>query len=135
MKDSMMLQMEELQQWGIMTDWRYSYFTMMPAYQAMVLRKFAEFLRKGIVFRGDRPVYWSVQKQRVLGEEEMKDESEIIDCAIMKLPFKAFTDKSKQIQELYPEAKMLVFYPEPWQLTAMCGAAINENVMYTLAKW
>jgi isoleucyl-tRNA synthetase len=110
----MMLQMEELQQWGIMTDWRYSYFTMMPAYQAMVLRKFAEFLRKGIVFRGDRPVYWSVQKQRVLGEEEMKDESEIIDCAIMKLPFKAFTDKSKQIKELYPEAKMLVFYPEPW---------------------
>ena len=27
-KDSLMLQMEELQQWGIMTDWRYSYFTL-----------------------------------------------------------------------------------------------------------
>ena len=31
-KDSMLLQMEEFGKWGIMTDWRYSYFTMMPAY-------------------------------------------------------------------------------------------------------
>jgi isoleucyl-tRNA synthetase len=69
--DSMMLQMNEMQEWGIMADWRYSYFTMMPTYQAMVLRKFSEFIRKGMVFRGDQPVFWSVEKQRILGEEEM----------------------------------------------------------------
>ena len=70
-KDSMMLQMSELQQWGIMTDWRYSYFTLMPSYQAMVLRVFGQFMRKGLVFRGDRPIFWSVEGQRVLAEDEM----------------------------------------------------------------
>ena len=36
-KASAMAQMTEFSQWGIMTDWRYSYFTMQPEYQAMVL--------------------------------------------------------------------------------------------------
>jgi isoleucyl-tRNA synthetase len=53
--------MSEMQQWGIMTDWRYSYFTRMPSYQTMVLRRFSEFIRKGMVFRGDRPLFWSVE--------------------------------------------------------------------------
>jgi len=61
-KDSMAVQMAELQQWGIMTDWRYSYFTMMPSYQAMVLRKFKEFIEKRMVVWGDRPVLWSTEK-------------------------------------------------------------------------
>jgi isoleucyl-tRNA synthetase len=58
----MALQMDELKTWGIMADWRYSYFTMMPTYQAMVIRKFGEFVRKNMAFRGDRPIFWSVEK-------------------------------------------------------------------------
>ena len=36
---------------------------------------------------------------------------------------------------MYPEAQMLVFATEPWQLTAMSGAGINENILYVLTKW
>lgn len=31
-KDSMMLQMNEMKQWGIMADWRQSYSTLDPRY-------------------------------------------------------------------------------------------------------
>jgi isoleucyl-tRNA synthetase len=34
--------MEDYKQWGIMTDFRYSYFTMMPSYEANVLERFAD---------------------------------------------------------------------------------------------
>ena len=54
-------------------------------------------LDKGIVYRGDRPVFWSVQKQRVLNEEELQEASEIIDSVVMKLPIKKFGKKTKDI--------------------------------------
>lgn len=52
-----------------MTDWRYSYLTMMPDYEASVLESFAEMLRRKpgrrganeeLIFRGSRAVFWSV---------------------------------------------------------------------------
>jgi isoleucyl-tRNA synthetase len=134
-KDSMMLQMNELQQWGIMTDWRYSYFTLMPSYQAMVIRKFGQFMQKGMVTRSDRPVFWSVESQKVLAEDEMVRSTEIIDCVIMKLPITRFGKKAQHVQELYPDAKALVFCSEPWRVVGMNAAAINENVVYVLTKW
>jgi len=80
----------------------------------MVLRKFGEFLHKGMVFRGDRPVFWSVSEQRVLGEDEMVPTHEVSDCSVLKLPVSRFGKKGKSIQEMYPDAKVLVFSTDPW---------------------
>jgi isoleucyl-tRNA synthetase len=127
--------MNELQQWGIMTDWRHSYFTMMPNYQAMVLRKFGELIRKKMVYRGNRPVFWSIEKQRVLAEDEMVLENEILNCVVLKLPIVKFGKKSREIQKMYPDAKVLVFSNEPWHVAGMQAAGINENILYVLTKW
>lgn len=53
----------------------------------------------------------------------------------MKLPIKRFSKKTKHIQEMYPDAKVLVFCSEPWRATGMRAAGINENIIYVLAKW
>ena len=52
----------------------------------------------------------------------------------MKLPIQKFGKKSKSIQELYPDAKLLVFCTEPWKVTGMKAVALNENILYVLAK-
>ena len=62
MKDSIMMQMKDLTTWGILTDWRYSYMTMMPAYEANVLERFADMLDIGMIKTGSRPVFWSVKQ-------------------------------------------------------------------------
>ena len=67
-KDSIVAQMEDGIKWGIMTDWRHSYFTMsniilsslVPAYESMVLKSFAKLHDKGLVARKHRTVLWSV---------------------------------------------------------------------------
>jgi len=38
--------MQDYTKWGIMTDWRYSYLTMMPDYEASVLEAFSKMLRQ-----------------------------------------------------------------------------------------
>ena len=65
----------------------------------------------------------------------MAQDHEIIDCLVLKLPIKAFGNKAKQIKDLYPEAKVLVFQSEPWHVTAMNAAAFNQHLLYVLAKW
>ena len=70
----------------------------------------------------------------MLANDEMVKKSEIRDCLVMKLPLSKFGKKSKNIQELYPDAKLLVFCTEPWRVTGMKAVGINENVLYVLAK-
>ena len=134
-QDSMAVQMSELQQWGIITDWRYSYFTMMPAYQAMVLRKFNEFIQRRMVAWSDRPVLWSVEHQRIMAEDEIRPTHEIREAVVMKLAIKAFGEKASNIQKLYTDAKVLVFCTEPWKVLGMNAVALNESILYVLAKW
>ena len=71
----------------------------------------------------------------MLGEDEMELTHEVRDSLVMKLPIKKFGKKSRKIQDLYPEAKVLVFCTEPWHVTGMNAACINENILYVLAKW
>ena len=54
--------MNDLMKWGIMTDYRYSYLTMMPTYEANVLERFADLIDKRMVARSNRPVFWSVKQ-------------------------------------------------------------------------
>ena len=68
------MQMKDLTTWGILTDWRYSYLTMAPAYEANVVDRFADMLDKGMIKTGGRPVFWSVEQQRILSEHDFNAE-------------------------------------------------------------
>jgi isoleucyl-tRNA synthetase len=65
----------------------------------------------------------------------MIKKSELRDCVIMKLPIKEFGKKAKNIENLYPNAKVLVFCTEPWKVSAIQAVGLNENIMFVLAKW
>ena len=62
MLDSVDVQKNEFEDWGIMADAENVYTTHDREYQAMVLRAFNRFIEKGLVFRGHRPVFWSCQQ-------------------------------------------------------------------------
>mmetsp|Transcript_3334 Transcript_3334/g.5538 ORF Transcript_3334/g.5538 Transcript_3334/m.5538 type:complete len:219 (+) Transcript_3334:634-1290(+) len=134
-KDSLMVQMNELQQWGVMADWRYSYFTSMPAYQSMVLRSFADLIKRNQIYWGDRPVLWSVKEQKILAEEEIDQQTQIVPTFVLKAKVCQFGAKAKHVQNLYPDVKLLIYVPQPWQTTGLKAAAVNEKITYVVAKW
>ena len=45
-KDSIMSYLEQVESWGLITNWRHSYFTMSLDYELMVLDSFKELLKK-----------------------------------------------------------------------------------------
>ena len=134
MKDSILMQMRDLSAWGILTDFRYSYLTMMPAYEANVLDRFADMLDRGMIKTGARPVFWSVKQQRILGEEDFGSEVSLKQAFVTKLGIRKFGAKAAKIKRNYPGAKMLVFTPESWQICAAKAVAINDKLSYILVK-
>jgi len=70
---------------------------MMPAYEANVLEKFAEMLDRGMVSRGSRPVFWSVNQQRILSEDDFSHEIALKDSLVTKMPIAHFGPKAEKI--------------------------------------
>ena len=57
---------------GILADWKSEYKTMNGSYEAEIIRTFAEFVKKGLVYRSKKPVYWSIPCRTALAEAEIE---------------------------------------------------------------
>src|SRR5438874_63985 len=54
------LQRAQFKRLGILGDWDNPYLTLNKEYEADELRLFADIVEKGFVYRGKKPVYWSI---------------------------------------------------------------------------
>lgn len=111
----MIQQFKTMQEWGILTDYRYSYSTNQPSYEANVIERFADLQRKGMVQAGQRPVYFSVQTQKILSEDEIVNMVELRDSVVMKAAMTNFGLNSR-LEEAYPDLKLLLWTNDCWQL-------------------
>jgi hypothetical protein len=57
---------------GVLADWKNEYKTKAPAFEADILRTFAAFVEKGLVYRSKKPVYWSIPFETALAEAEIE---------------------------------------------------------------
>ncbi len=69
------LQREDFKRLGILGRWDDPYLTMKPAYQAVIARAFVDFLDKGYVYKGLKPVNWCIHDRTALAEAEVEYEN------------------------------------------------------------
>jgi isoleucyl-tRNA synthetase len=65
-------QKEQFRRLGVLGDWASEYKTKDPAFEADILRVFAAFVEKGLVYRSKKPVYWSIPFETALAEAEVE---------------------------------------------------------------
>jgi len=65
-------QKAQFQRLGVLADWPDEYKTKNPAFEADILRTFAAFIEKGLVYRAKKPVYWSIPFETALAEAEIE---------------------------------------------------------------
>jgi len=58
--------------WGVVGDFSNAYRTLDPQYEAAQLEVFQTLVRKGHIYRGLRPVYWSPSSRSALAEAELE---------------------------------------------------------------
>ncbi len=65
-------QKEQFQRLGVIGDWDNPYLTMSFAAEAQIVREIGKFLVNGGLYKGAKPVLWSVVEQTALAEAEVE---------------------------------------------------------------
>ena len=80
------VQREEFKRLGIIGDWDHPYATMDYVAEAAIARELMKFAANGTLYRGSKPVMWSVVEKTALAEAEVEYEDYTSDTVWVKFP-------------------------------------------------
>src|SRR3981081_1216868 len=84
------VQREEFKRLGIIGDWDHPYATMAYAAEAQIARELMKFAANGTLYRGSKPVMWSVVEKTALAEAEVEYEDYTSDTVWVKFRIDAY---------------------------------------------
>lgn len=124
-----------LREWAIMADWDNAWTTMDRDFEVLQLKVFQEMVRKGLIFRRCKPVYWSPSSRTALAEAELeyKDNHEstaaYVKYSMSSIP-QWLTDQGVDVQKL----SALIWTTMPWTLPANRAIAIHPDLDYVIIE-
>ena len=80
------VQREEFKRLGVIGDWQHPYTTMSFPAEAQIARELMKFAANGTLYRGSKPVMWSVVEKTALAEAEVEYEDYTSDTVWVKFP-------------------------------------------------
>ncbi|MEP6672142.1 MAG: isoleucine--tRNA ligase [Chthoniobacter sp.] len=110
---------------GVFGEWADPYLTLAPGYEAEIIRAFAKFVEKGLVYQSKKPVYWSTGAQTALAEAEVEYADRTDPAIYVKFPIVT--------GELAGKANMVIWTTTPWTLPANVAIAVSPKQEYVLA--
>ncbi|MGA3268718.1 MAG: isoleucine--tRNA ligase [Verrucomicrobiota bacterium] len=113
------IQRTQFQRLGVLGDWENPYLTLNKAYEADELRLFADIVEKGFVYRGKKPVYWSIPCRTALAEAEVEYKDHVSPSIYVKFPVVG-----------RPNTYALIWTTTPWTLPANLAIAFNDKFQY-----
>jgi hypothetical protein len=89
------VQRAEFERLGVVGDWEHYYSTMSYAAEAQIARELMKFAANGSLYRGSKPVMWSVVEKTALAEAEVEYEDFVSDQVWVKCRRGGRTDKRR----------------------------------------
>jgi isoleucyl-tRNA synthetase len=127
-------QMANFYRLGLLGDWEKPYLTMNPRYEAAQLRVFAEMVSKGFIYKGLKPVYWSIAAHTALADAEVEYMDHTSHSIYVKM---SLLDSEKQhLPEILQteDISFVIWTTTPWTLPANLGIALNADFIYSFVK-
>jgi isoleucyl-tRNA synthetase len=115
----------QFQRLGVLGDWETEYRTMHPAYEAEVLRTFAAFVDRGLVYRSKKPVYWSIPCETALAEAEIEYKEKTSPSIWVK-----FTALETGTTGIAPGVHFVIWTTTPWTIPANLAVAVHPDLDY-----
>src|ERR1700684_2811021 len=79
-------QRKEFKRLGVIGDWDHPYETMSYFAEAQIAREIMKFAANGTLYRGSKPVMWSVVEKAALAEAEVEYEDHVSDTVWVAFP-------------------------------------------------
>jgi isoleucyl-tRNA synthetase len=122
------VQREEFKRLGVEGDWEHPYTTMDFAAEAQIAREIMKFAQNGTLYRGSKPVMWSVVEKTALAEAEIEYEDYVSDQVWVKFPI---TDPQ---QEDLNGASVVIWTTTPWTIPGNRAISFSPKIKYGLYK-
>ena len=122
------VQTAELQRLGVTGDWDNSYRTMTFEAEGQIIDEMSKFLLDGSLYKGAKPVMWSVVEKTSLAEAEV----EYMDHKSPSL-YIAFPVKSSDNADL-TDARAVIWTTTAWTIPCNRALAYNADINYTLIE-
>ena len=126
------LQREDFKRLGILGEWENPYQTMNYLYQAEIVRVFGQFVRKGSVYKGMRPVHWCISCQTALAEAEVEYNDHTSYSVYVKFPFPEATKIDAALAGR--QVSIVIWTTTPWTLPANLAISFNPGFEYSAVE-
>ncbi len=121
------VQREEFKRLGVEGDWAHPYSTMDYFAEAQIARELMKFARNGTLYRGSKPVMWSVVEKTALAEAEVEYEDHVSDTAWVKFPLRSAAGAPSD-----RKPALLIWTTTPWTLPGNRAISYAPRIEYGL---
>jgi isoleucyl-tRNA synthetase len=121
------VQSDQFERLGVLADWKNPYLTMDFRSEAIIVEEFQKFVMNGGLYRGSKPVMWSVVEKTALAEAEVEYEEHQSPTIFVKFEIASSAD-----QAALDGAKMVIWTTTPWTIPANRAIAFSPRLSYGL---
>ncbi len=128
------IQREEFKRLGVEGDWDNPYTTMSFAAEATIAEELIKFANNGLLFRGSKPVMWSVVERTGLAEAEIEYQEHVSPTVWVKFPIVNVIDTPEapsNMKELQ-EASVVIWTTTPWTMPGNRAISYSSSIAYGL---
>ena len=135
----MKVQRDEFERLGVIGDWDGRYATMDFPSEALIVRELMKFASSGQLYRGSKPVMWSVVEKTALAEAEIEYQDYTSDAIYVKFPVYfahdpvdvSSTGGDGQTGELN-RASVVIWTTTPWTIPGNRAISFSPRIKYGL---
>ena len=122
------IQKKEFRRLGVEGDWANPYLTMSNQAEAQIVRELGKFLIDESLYKGAKPVLWSVVEKTALADAEVEYEDHTSNTIYVK-----FLIKSASFKDL-EGANIVIWTTTPWTIPGNRALAFGEDLKYSLIE-
>jgi len=118
------VQREEFKRLGVSGEWDNPYLTMSFDAEAKIVEEFQKFLMNGSLYRGSKPVMWSVVEKTALAEAEVEYHDHVSHTIWVKFPVVK--------GDALSGAAIVIWTTTPWTIPANRAISYSPKIAYGL---
>ena len=122
------VQRAQFKRLGIMGDWDDPYVTMSYGAEAQIVREIGKFLMNGALYRGSKPVMWSIVEKTALAEAEVEYEDHTSTTIFVRFPV-----VSSGV-EAVAGADVVIWTTTPWTMPGNRAIAYGAEFAYSVVR-
>ncbi|WP_100330842.1 isoleucine--tRNA ligase [Bacillus xiapuensis] len=121
-------QIEQFKSLGVRGDWDHPYITLKPEYEAQQIKVFGEMAKKGYIYKGKKPVYWSPSSESALAEAEIEYQDKRSPSIYVAFSVK---DGKGVLEE---GVNIVIWTTTPWTIPANLGISVHPQLTYVVVE-